>query len=68
MKRLDFIQKTTLLTSAASIGGISIMNALTKSNNIKEFNFMEQKHPNLDLIHAFFTAYSKNDSHGIKKC
>lgn len=67
MKRLDFIQKTTLLTSAASIGGISIMNAITKSNNIKEFKFMEQKHPNLDLIHAFFTAYGNNDSVGIKK-
>lgn len=67
MKRLDFIQKTTLLTSAASIGGISIMNAITKSNNIKEFKFMEQKHPNLDLIHVFFTAYGNNDSVGIKK-
>ena len=28
---------------------------------------MEQKHPNLDLIHSFFKAYSNNDSHGIKE-
>ncbi len=67
MKRLDFIQKTTFLTSAASIGGIAIINAFTESNNINEFKFMEQKHPNLDLINAFFAAYGSNDSLGIKE-
>ena len=67
MKRLDFIQKTILLTGAGTFGGFSIINAFTESNTIKKFNFMEQKHPNLDLIHAFFTAYGNNDSFGIKE-
>lgn len=67
MKRLDFIQKTTLLTSAAGIGGISIFKAATQSKSTKKFKFMEQKHPNLDVIHAFFTAYGSNDIQGIKK-
>jgi hypothetical protein len=67
VKRIDFIQKLTLLTSVASIGSISILNAITKSNNIKGFKFMEQKHPNLDLITGFFTAYGSNGSLGIKK-
>ena len=67
MKRLDFIQKTTLLTGAVTFEGFSIINTLTESNTIKKFNFMEQKHPNLDLIHSFFTAYANNDSLGIKE-
>lgn len=28
---------------------------------------MQQTHPNLDLIHDFFTAYGNNDAEGIKK-
>ncbi len=67
MKRIDFIHKTTFLTSAVSIGGISVINGFTKLKPIKEFKFMQEQHPNLDLIHAFFTAYGNNDSHEIQK-
>lgn len=67
MKRLEFIQKTTFLTGALSIGGVSIGNAFITSNHTKNIKFMEQKHPNLDLIHAFFTAYGNNDILEIKK-
>ena len=67
MKRLDFIHKTTSITGAIGIGGISIIKAFTESNNSKAFKFMQQKHPNLDLIQDFFAAYGNNDLHGIRK-
>lgn len=67
MKRSDFIQKTTLLTGAVSMANLSVLNAFTTSNTTNKFKFMQQEHPNLDLIHAFFTAYGNNDSQGIKK-
>lgn len=67
MRRSDFIQKTTLLTGVVSMANLSVLNAVTTSNTIKKFEFMQQEHPNLDLINNFFTAYGNNDSQGIKK-
>ena len=41
MERLDFIQKTTLLTGGVSIGGSALLNAFKKSNNSNNLEFME---------------------------
>lgn len=55
------------MTSALTMGCASNINIFASTLNNKKFDFMKQKHPNLDLIHSFFTAYGNDDSAGIEK-
>jgi len=66
MKRRDFVQKTLVVSSGLAFASTISVKALEEPLEKQKFDFMIEKHPNLELVNAFFKAYAENDLDGIK--
>lgn len=66
MNRRNFIQKTMATSGGFAISSSIFSGILSQNLTNQKFNFMNDSHPNLQLINAFFQAYGRHDIEAIK--
>ncbi|WP_020532721.1 nuclear transport factor 2 family protein [Flexithrix dorotheae] len=66
MNRRNFIQKTMATCGGFAFSSSIFSGILSQNLTNQKFNFMNDSHPNLKLINAFFQAYGRHDIEAIK--